>query len=82
MNIRDYVRMHDIEGNNEHFRKGIRSLLKLHPNVADELTSGRIKLIDAMLLAFMDHGHQLEWLPRVLNNDIKDLVWLIMKEPS
>lgn len=82
MSISDYVKMHDIDGMNAHFRKAIRSLLKLHQSVFDEHFNGRLKLIDAMLLAWLPHPQQLEWLPRVLNSDVRDLAFFLRLEPS
>ncbi len=80
--MRLYVTLNDIDGRNDHYRKALRSTLKLHPEVQKCFKLNEINLITAMILAWLPHKKQFEWLQFAMSHTADELVEAIKNEES
>jgi hypothetical protein len=77
-----YVAMTDTDDFNEHYRKALRSTLKLCPEAARLFNLNQMTLINAMILAWVAPEKQHLYLDAATTNPASSLIYLVRREQS
>lgn len=77
-----FVAKTDTDDFNEHYRKALRSTLKLCPEAVELFEKNEMTLLSAMVLAWVAPEKQHLYLEAACNGSAQHLVYLVRKEQA